>query len=176
MSNPSCSSSSLARNTALPRSDSSLSEKLKTALNGLNRPAESTPGVSIKIAKEPEKEEISEAEKNLKLTLDLLNSVNNLENLTPAQAADVLKVFQSTQSVGDTSPAGVNGDEEFNMCPAWGCKRKFQVTTNGGKSNISSLWIHMQNAHKAAFVVFRRLKRQGYDKYCDKCQFWLKVG
>ena len=41
----------------------------------------------------PEKEEISEVEKNLKLTLDLLNSVNNLENSTPAQAADVLKVF-----------------------------------------------------------------------------------
>lgn len=127
----------------------------------------------------PEKEEISEVEKNLKLTLDLLNSVNNLENLTPAQAADVLKVFQATQPVADTSTSSAvttHGDEEFNMCPAWGCKRKFQVTTNGGKSNISSLWIHMQNAHKAAFVVFRRLKRQGYDKYCDKCQFWLKVG
>ena len=89
------SSSSLARNTALsPPTDNSLSEKLKSALNGLTRPVEPIPAVSIKIAKEEEKEEISEVEKNLKLTLDLLNSVNNLENLTPAQAADVLKVFQ----------------------------------------------------------------------------------
>ena len=63
-----------------------------------------------------------------------------------------------------TNPIASPEAEEFNQCPAWGCKRKFQATTNGGKSNISSLWIHMQNAHKAAFVVFRRLKRQGYDK------------
>ena len=32
----------------------------------------------------------------------------------------------------------------------------------------------MQNAHRNAFVVFRRMRRRGFDRFCDKCQFWLK--
>ena len=109
----------MARNTAIPLTptDNSLSEKLKSALSGLNRPVEPIPAVSIKIAKEEEKEEISEVEKNLKLTLDLLNSVNNLENLTPAQAADVLKVFQGmrifTRSNIHYSPGTITGKFVF---------------------------------------------------------------
>ena len=46
----------------------------------------------IRIAQDDEKvENISEAERKLKMTLDLLNSVNNLENLTPDQVAEVIK-------------------------------------------------------------------------------------
>jgi len=110
-------------------------------------------------------------------------SALGLENLTPDQAKELLCLLQQTGSI-----PGLNNEndfksekselaaetEEFNKCAAWGCRRKFACTTHGGKSNISSLWIHMQNAHRNAFVVFRRLKRPGFDKYCEQCQFWLK--
>ncbi|CAG5105867.1 Oidioi.mRNA.OKI2018_I69.chr1.g2526.t1.cds [Oikopleura dioica] len=111
----------------------------------------------------------------------------DFDQLTPETAATLLQLITHSLSTGATLPS-VNdispekslstGNSEnlrnTNICPAWGCKRKFTAFTHGGKSNISSLWIHMQNAHRNAFVVFRRMKRRGFDRYCDKCQFWLK--
>ena len=143
------------------------------------------------------KPEQNSEEANIKSALDLLDG----NNMTPELAQQILKIFSQTtdepipDSLANNKPpkmisgasieslslampsdatSGEASGETFNQCPAWGCKRKFTSFTHGGKSNISSLWIHMQNAHRAAFVVFRRLKRPGFDKYCEKCKFWLK--
>ena len=152
----------------------------------------------IKDVEPSSQSESNTEEANIKSALDLLDG----NNMTPELAQQILKIFSQTTdepiAVSDTSanqklpkmvsgapieslslaiPDGTSGEtsgETFNQCPAWGCKRKFTSFTHGGKSNISSLWIHMQNAHRAAFVVFRRLKRPGFDKYCEKCKFWLK--
>lgn len=56
-------------------------------------------------------------------------------------------VFQATNPTTESSETPET-TKEFNLCPAWGCRRKFSSHTHQGKSNISSLWIHMQNAHK----------------------------
>ena len=144
-------------------------------------------GVSIKITNnddtgsKPDGGEDDTIDGVINTDCDLSASLTNagLENLTPQQAAELLKIIQGqvqgtkTGMTARETEAQMNG-EDFNKCPAWGCKRKFTAFTHGGKSNISSLWIHMQNAHRNAFVVFRRLKRPGFDKYCEKCHFWLK--
>ena len=143
-------------------------------------------GVSIKIGKEAfdvpscKIEEISteDSKDDQPVGFAGLESLTSagLENLTPQQAADILRIIKGQVETNQIAePEDVPEDShEFNKCPAWGCKRKFTAFTHGGKSNISSLWIHMQNAHRNAFVVFRRIKRPGFDKYCEKCQFWLK--
>lgn len=112
-----------------------------------------------------------------------------LDSLTAEDASTLLKLIQSNLKPDGTIniPSNVSPEKEHvtsetseipddnvNICPSWGCKRRFTAFTHGGKSNISSLWIHMQNAHKNAFVVFRRMQRRGFDRYCEKCKFWLK--
>jgi len=184
-------------------SQDNIADKLKTAMNGLQNGVAIKIADDLQMDSQPIKEmksssqsESNSEEANIKSALDLLDG----NNMTPELAQQILKIFSQTtdEQVPDTStdqnlPKMISGasieslsltipdatasetpTETFNQCPAWGCKRKFTSFTHGGKSNISSLWIHMQNAHRAAFVVFRRLKRPGFDKYCEKCKFWLK--
>ena len=74
----------------------------------------------------------------------------DFDQLTPETAATLLQLITHSLSTGATLPS-VNdispekslstGNSEnlrnTNICPAWGCKRKFTAFTHGGKSNIS---------------------------------------
>ena len=41
----------------------------------------------------------TDMENSLKNTLDVLNNVQNIENLTPDQAAEILRLFQQTSHI-----------------------------------------------------------------------------